>query len=173
MARRTFHTAMREARQKRQNVWFIIDVDPVAVAADAVVNLATFNAEALAFRPFTIVRTHILGNWGSDQLAASETPSGALGISVTSDQATSITGIPNPIANADSSSFIVWQPLLSPFLFGDATGFIEPSGQQFTIDSKAMRKVGPNETIRIIVENSSPTDGAIISMVGRMLVKLH
>ena len=41
----------------RSNVWIGLNVAPVAIAAASDVTVATFNAAALALRPFTIVRT--------------------------------------------------------------------------------------------------------------------
>ncbi len=158
---------------KREMVWFFWDIDATAIAADANVVLGSLNAAALALRPFTVVRTHLLVNWQSDQTAASETPTGALGSAVTSEQAATQSVVPNPMANADSSAFFTWTPLISPFVFGSAAAFIEPGGYMKEVDSKAMRKVGPNEQIRVICENTSPTAGAIITVVGRQLVKLH
>ena len=171
MARgRTFH--QRPVAAKRLNQWAFVDVDPTAIAADAVVLAAQLNAAALLLRPFTIVRTHILVQWDSDQLAATETPTGVLGVCVTSEQATGVTTIPNPMANADSSAFFVWQPLITSFIVGGGAD-VHGTGNQFVVDSKAMRKVGPNEQVRFMVENTSPTDGALITMIGRFLVKLH
>ena len=170
MARRPF---VQRTAPKRLNQWAFIDIDPVAVAADAVVLAAQLNAAALLLRPFTIVRTHIQVLWQSDQFAAGETPTGVLGVCVTSEQATGVTTIPNPMANADSSAFYVWQPMIADFMFGDATGFDSDAGRQYTVDSKAMRKVGPNEQVRWMVENTSATAGALFTAIGRFLVKLH
>jgi len=162
------------AKSDRQAVWLGIDIDPVTIAAGATVLVATLNAAALALRPFTVVRTRAMINWGSDQAAASEAPLGALGLIVVSDQAAAAGSgsVPSPVGNTDAP-FFVWEPLISTFLFGDLTGFIEPSGYNLVVDSKAMRKVGVNEDVAIQVGNTSSAEGAIAVMIGRMLVKLH
>jgi len=156
----------------RANLWLGIDIDGTAVAADSSVLLASLNAAALALRPFTVVRVRALIRWQSDQIASTEGPTGAFGAVVTSDQAASATTVPSPINNPDGN-FFVWEPLITQVIFGTGVGFIEPAGYYPTVDSKAMRKVGNNEDVRFMVENSHPTDGALIAVVGRMLVKLH
>ncbi len=157
---------------KRQTIWLGVDIALSAVAGNATILLASLNAAALAVRPFTVVRTHLLIHWESDQEAASESPSGAYGMVVTSEQASTATTIPGPISEIDSSGFFVWSPLFANFLIGDATGFISPRGYTVLVDSKAMRKVGPNEQIRMRVENTTAV-GAFVTMLGRMLVKLQ
>ena len=55
-----------------------------------------------------------------------------------------------------------------------AAGFESNAGSHTVFDSKAMRKVGANEDIAVVVENGAGGDnGAIIRIVGRMLVKFH
>jgi len=158
--------------RKRESVWFGLDLDGVTVPANSTVVLLSLIASELLQRPFTIVRTRLLVMWQSDQIAASETPLGALGGIVTSDQALTATTIPSPVNNPDGN-FFMWEPLICPFVFGSAAAFNQPGGYLTTVDSKAMRKVGLNEDVRIIAENSQATEGAIISISGRMLVKLH
>jgi len=134
--------------------------------------IGVLNAAALALRPFTIVRTRFDIYYSTDQVAASETPFGALGLIVASDKAVAlgVTAIPQPFTNSDAD-FWVWQGVSHKFFFGDATGFSNV-GQTYTVDSKAMRKVGNDEDIAVCFEQSAAV-GAQVIVQGRMLVKLH
>ena len=51
-------------------------------------------------------------------------------------------------------------------------GFNESVGSAYDIDSKAMRKVGPNEDVALMIEEVNAF-GAVVQTTGRMLVKLH
>ncbi len=62
--------------------------------------------------------------------------------------------------------------MTSPFDFADATGFNEPAGSQYEIDSKAMRKVDVDDDLAIVWEMRN-VGGGIINMEGRMLIQLH
>ncbi len=169
MARRFSNRTV--TRTKRGNVWFITDVTAVNVPAATKVLLASFNAAALALRPFTIIRTHLTVQWDSDQQVATESPVGAVGEIIVSDQAVGIgaTAIPDPISQADAPWF-VWQGLITHFDFGSAVGFSR-MGNQYIIDSKAMRTVGNNEDKAIVATNTSGVGGDI-TIIGRRLVKL-
>ena len=160
------------AKSDRQSVWFAVDVS-AGIAAGAATQVATLSAAALLFRPFTVVRTRLLINWQSDQAIANETPVGALGMIVVSNEAASagLASIPDPVADQDSP-FFVWQAMISSFLFASGVGFTEPTGLDYVVDSKAMRKVGTNEDVSIMVEEIVNV-GANIRVLGRMLVKLH
>ena len=162
------------AKSDRQMIWIGVDIDSTAVAASTVILLGVLNAAALALWPFTVVRSRYRMLWTSDQIAASEQPHGAAGCMVVSDQAsaTGVTAIPDPVTNSDAPWFM-YEPLILRFEFGSAIGFQSPSGFMVDVDSKAMRKVGNNEDVVTIVTNSDAASGALISMQGRMLIKLH
>jgi len=160
-------------RSDRQSVWFAAAAAPAAIAASSKVLVLSLNAAGLAARPFTVVRTQVLINYESDQLAASERVHGAMGWVVVSDQAigAGVASIPGPVTNPDAP-FFVYQGLIDSFLFGSGVGFESTAGQSTQVDSKAMRKVGANEDIAIVVENAAAL-GATFTMEGRMLVKFH
>ncbi len=161
-------------RSDRLPQWLAINVNLVSVAGNAKVLASVLNAGALALRPFTIVRTRALFQVESDQTAASETTRGAVGMAVVSEQATTagIASVPGPHSDADASAWFVWEPFINSFLFVSGVGFDEPAGSSFQIDSKAMRKVGPNEDVALVFEVEG-TPGAVMTMQGRFLVKLH
>ena len=141
---------------------------------NAAVVITSLNAEFLAKRPFTIVRTHMVVRISSDQLAADEPQLGAIGCCVVSEQASAIgvTAVPTPVTDGDSDLWYVHQPLLSGFDFGSAIGFDSSAGEVYTIDSKAMRKVNDDEQVLTVVEQTSAvSEGVSITGFGRFLIK--
>ena len=158
---------------RRTSQWFAGGNAGVTVGSGSKVVISSLNVTALALRPFTVIRSQLLIHYASDQAAASETPVGAFGAIVVNDQATAIgvTAIPGPITNPDAL-FLIYQGLISQFDFADATGFNEPAGSYYNVDSKAMRKVEANDDLIFIVENRAAV-GAVITIEGRILVKLY
>ena len=162
---------------KRSSVWIGTDVQSAAIGGASIALLASLNAAALALRPFTIVRSHYEIVWQSDQVVASESPQGAVGQIVVSDQAVAsgAGAIPDPLGNVDASWYL-WQALIDTFVFVTGTGWAggAAAASRYSVDSKAMRKVGINDDIALVAENSTGAAiGAIISVTGRFLVKLH
>ena len=175
MGRIVTRTFRRGGRSVRQNLWIGLQFAQTSVTEGTTgVLLASMNAAALALRPFTIVRSRWAVHIETNQSAASEQYQGAIGAMVVSDQAaaTGIGAIPKPLTNSDGDWF-VHEPYAGSFTLGDATGFIEStgSGSLINVDSKAMRKVGNNEDLVIVAEGIS--NGVVIAMIGRVLVKLH
>ena len=166
-----FHT--KGKRSDRQNLWIGVNINLVTVGGNSKVLVGVLGAAALALRPFTVVRTRLMFQVELDQTAASELTRGAMGFIVVSDQASAagVASVPGPHTNTDGE-FFVWEPFINSFALGDATGFVEPAGTVITVDSKAMRKCGPNEDVVSVVEVEG-TPGAIINIQGRFLVKLH
>ncbi len=160
----------------KTRVWIGTGVGSTTVVASAIQVVGSLNAAALLLRPFTILRTRMIVLWESDQSTSSERPQGDLGLIVVTDTATSIgsTAIPDPSsvdgdANAD---WFVHQPMVVSHLLKTAVGYTSPTGQHYTVDSKAMRKVGPQDDIAIMVSETGGV-GAILVTRGRMLIQLH
>ncbi len=156
----------------RTSIWINVGLGEIAVGAGTVNLLGTGNAALLASRPFTIVRTRITLLYTSDQVAAAETPFGSFGLIVVSDKAAAlgVTAVPMPDTQSDGD-FFVWQGCAHNVFSQSAVGIGE-LGVQYEIDSKAMRKVGPDEDIGMCFEQVA-TVGAITVTQGRMLIKLH
>ncbi len=172
MARRVSRAPfVRTAR--RQNLWLNINIGDIVLAGSTSVLLATLNAAALALRPFTIVRSHMQAWYSSDQTGAAETPFGAFGHIVVKDSAAAvgITAIPTPSTDTDAD-WHVWQGMISDFVFVTGVGFDAQAGVQYPIDSKGMRKVGPDDDLAVVFEQSASVGGNII-VRGRALIKLH
>jgi len=63
--------------------------------------------------------------------------------------------------------------LYSQFTFGDSTGFIDGGLQQYEVDSKAMRKVDIGQDLVIVGELAGPSQGFVMTVGGRILVKVN
>ena len=130
------------------------------------------NAAALALRPFTIVRTHFSCHLGTDQTAALEQQSIAVGIAVVSTEAAAvgITAIPTPNTEAASSLWFVHQ-----YAFADSSDLASNvrRGETWLMDSKAMRKVELGQDMVVVIEGGGLGSGQITSLGGRILVKLN
>ena len=175
MARRTHGTRIALTRgPDRQTVWATFSLGAMAVAANTVVLLSSLNAAALALRPFTIIRTRLIVQWENDVFTATEAPFGAVGDIVVSENAAAAgaASVPGPISEGDDD-WLWYQPMITRLVVTDATGKLSPAGNQYVVDSKAMRKVGINDQVVTVVENNDPASGARINIVGRQLFKLH
>ncbi len=163
---------------KRLSVWVGINVPPIITAAAGIRVLATLNAAALALRPFTVVRSRFIFTCESDQFAAAEDPFGNMGFIVANDTASvlGVTALPDPTLNPDSDWF-VYQSYAIPISHeNELTGggvFYNDSITQYSIDSKAMRKVDSGDDIAVLLANDNAGDGVRTSLLGRLLVKLH
>ncbi len=173
MARRSRSRFTRPAPSTK--VWLTgLTLDRQTIAANTRILNLVLNASGLALRPFTVLRTRLELMWTSDQTTATEMPFGAMGFGVVSDVASGVgaAAVPDPITDADFD-WLAYQGLLNQFTFLDATGVVGDAGHHYTVDSKAMRKVGQADDLIMVTSNADPAVGATISMVGRILVKLH
>ena len=100
----TRHFRSRSSTTRRATSWFDIPPFSVAVVAGGGTILASLTAAELAKRPFTIIRTHLTFDVQSDQVAATEVQTGAMGMAVVSDQASAlgVTAVPTPATDAAS-----------------------------------------------------------------------
>jgi len=120
-----------------------------------------------------VVRTRLEIWLRSDQAAASELQAAALGMAVVSDEASTagVASMPTPVSEADSDLWFLWQ-----YIHGDEdhrNGFSK-SETRITIDSRAMRKVERGEDVVVVGEmDSTISNGVVLGVVGRMLVKLN
>ncbi len=167
---------LRGGVMRRETLWFFGQGARVTLtAASQAVVVTTLNAAALALRPFTIVRTRGLLRVESDQVAATERQDIAYGHCVVSDQAVAIgvTAVPTPATDDGSDLWFVYERVMNDFTFLSSTG-ARPMGVSQYFDSKAMRKVeGDSSDAISVVESSTISLGAIITMHYRQLVKLH
>ena len=160
---------------KKTKMWIGDSLPQSTVAGAGPVLMGSLNAAALLLRPFTILRTRTEMHVVSDQFGAIEFQEGAVSYQVVTDSAIAagIGSIPSPITEPEADYF-VYQPYVSDVTHSTVVGY-ESRGRDvaWTIDSKAMRKVGHDEDIAIVVQNVNATHTVLVSLVGRQLIQLH
>ena len=142
-------------------------------ASTAVLDSAFTAAQINALGPLTVVRTRGYIWVSSDQVGAIEEPFGALGFMVVREQAriAGIAAVPTPIAEEPDDGFFVHQ-FFQGAMIQSAAGMAAPGWSTYMFDSKAQRKVSPDDAIVITVENASASHGLFYILKFRMLVKL-
>ncbi len=96
----------------RETVWFqVTETRTTSASANTATLVTTLNAAALAFRPFTVIRTHMTLFVSSDQTGAGENYDVGYGSCVVSDQAAAIgiTAVPTPFTDLGSDLWFLHQ----------------------------------------------------------------
>ncbi len=166
---------LRGGRNVRETVWGGTTETRNGLAAANTAALSnSLNAAALALRPFTVIRTRLHWSLESDQTAASEDFQAAIGMAVVSDQASAvgITAVPTPFTDLASDLWLLYDMMFGSLIVTSAIGSFE-SRYTKDIDSKAMRKVEDGQDLILVKENSSLSDGTVVTTAGRFLLKLH
>jgi len=168
MARQHFTRSRANAPQRRLTQWIgpaLQNYQTVATAGATVIASVPFNEKT------TIVRTRGHCSVIPTVVTADLNIIGAVGFGIVSSEALAIgvTAIPEPFTDADWSGWFVWRSYSYRLEVVSEIGehFIE---WDFEVDSKAMRKVGPNESAVIVAESFAGEYQ--ISCPWRMLVKL-
>ena len=155
-------------------IWIGSGVAALVVSASNTL-LASLNAPALALRPFTVIRTHLVIRFQSDQTGAVESVAGVYTQQVVKETASAagIASLPGGIDESDAD-FFVYQPLFHDFDFISGVGARQQMGQgnYWTVDSKAARKVGVDDDIVDVLDLRNLL-GSEIGVEGRQLLKLH
>jgi len=154
--------------QKRLTAWVnIVDQGFLAVADAGATLMASISIES----PGTVVRARgiISVNISTD---ADLEMVGAFGVGIVSTEAfgIGITAIPHPFRDADWGGWFVWQSFAQRMDAVTQAGILQ-GALNFVIDSKAMRKVQPNETIVFVAESQSKAFR--ITETVRVLLMLH
>jgi len=123
--------------------------------------------------PETIIRIRGLLTIVTDQTASSESPFGAFGVAVVSNQAVAIgvTAVPTPYADAESDFWMYHQFFAAPMNVATAIG-IGSLDQQYILDGKAMRKITPDQTLILVMENGHAGEGLQYRLDLRILTKV-
>ena len=151
--RRMSRTVVRSYR--RPTVWGRSPADAGSTALAA--STAVIDSSAVPVGAGeTIVRVRGQIVVGSDQLAASESWAGAVGMAIVTDQAFAIGvgSVPTPYTDQDSQLWFMHQYYGGRFNFLDATGTEGQGASVFQFDSKAMRKFPLGSTLAVVVENA-------------------
>ena len=175
---RTSHKSgfvVRSGVRRRESLWIAGVWTENDFALGFVALLTFLSAEALALRPFTIVRTRGLLYLGTDQVAGTENQAAIYGEIVVQDTAAAvgIGSVPTPLAEG-GSDFHVYEPIASRVSLVTAASMFH-DGVSKEIDSKAMRKVDLGQTLLSVVE-TAPTgasEGVNFRSFSRTLIKLH
>ena len=144
------------AARKRTSVWVApANQNYITVATGQSVILSSFDAEAQGALAPTVIRTRGMISVRF-AVSADLTVSGAYGECIVSSDAfvAGSASVPRPFDDADWSGWHVWRSFCYFTNFNDATGF-GPASQEFEVDSKAMWKIRPNETLIGVVESQS------------------
>ena len=171
MARRRF---VRPA--PRTKMWIGAGVGETTIAASAKVLVSSLSAGALLLRPFTILRSRILLNYFTDQAVGDENAEGFYAALVVTETAAALgaTVLPDPSGTDGDpeADWFVYQPCFTHFEFADATGFQLGGDSVYSIDSKAMRKVGPDDDVVTMFSQVNASGSKIVDG-GRTLIQLH
>ena len=168
MARNRFLGRAFPQRSARLTQW-------LGPADQGFVSVAATGSSLVATAPFTepatLMRTRGAVSIIPDSTAADVSIVGAIGMAIVSTDAVGIgiTAIPTPYADADWGGWFVWRSFAFRFESITQVGVLLGSWS-LEIDSKAMRKITPNETMVIVAESQGGafaiTDGT------RHLIKL-
>ena len=118
----------------------------------------------------TILRTHISLHISTDNAGASEEQFGAFGLIRVSAVALAlgITAIPGPFTNGNDDGWFVHFGIQQRWRADTAVGR-ENLGQQYLIDSKAMRKIPDGSAIAVVAECAHATDAFDLAVAVRLL----
>jgi len=159
---------------RRQTEWLSLTASgltTLAVASKA--RFAQLVTLEIAKLPFTITRTIGLLYVESDQAAATESASGAMGMTVVSERANTvgITALPDPVTESEADFWFVYEPWQIAFRFSGNGS----SDYVYTkvFDSRAQRKVEEGDQIVGVIANVSAGSAVNFGIQFRMLIKLH
>jgi len=168
MARPRGHRNFGSRGQRRLTQW-------IGPADQGYVNVASAGATLISSVQFveqqTVVRMRGQVSVKPQVQGADLDVVGAIGVGIVTEEAftAGIASIPEPFSDADWGGWFVWRSFSYHMQFNDLTG-VGWLDWNFEVDSKAMRKVSPNERVVIIVE--SQVGAFVVSTPLRMLVKL-
>ena len=142
---------------KRLTQWIgTADQGSVAIASGSSVLHSSFAPSAFGMIRPTVVRVRGTAIFVPTAWSADLEFSGAYGMGIVSDQAVvgGVSAIPRPFDDDDWGGWLVHGYYWGDLEFGSATG-THPWPYTVEIDSKAMRKIGENESLVWVVESQS------------------
>ncbi len=173
MARRFSVARTRGRVAKRKTVWIgTATAAQVQIGAGLSVIHSSFTPDSLAMLAPTVVRTRGFAIFFPTAFGADRSSAGAYGLGVVSDEAfaAGAASIPRPHDDDDWPGWLVHGYFANHLEFQSATSEHQtPFG--YEIDSKAMRKIGVNETLVWMVEDNSGTAVEVI-LQARVLMML-
>ncbi len=172
MARRFTHGRNIVGNQRRKSTWIALTIS--AGQTFLAGNTSVIDQTLTGFNtPVTVVRTRGKLWIASDQIAVNEVVIGSMGFAIVTEQALAagVGSVPTLSTDAQSDSWFVHEFFAQKFGFGNASGFVNQSFTLIEFDSKAMRKISPEERLIVVLENSSAVGMAFV-IDFRFLLKL-
>ena len=168
-------------QQRRKTSWIGGALTPttaqsIGVATTAIVLSFDTRTVASISAPFTIIRLRGELVIYSDQKAADEDPFGAIGAMIVSGEAFDggAATVPAPYTESFYDSWFYHQYWAAPNVANAGSNAVASFDfPHYTVDSKAMRKVGDGDVFVCVLENKSAAHAAAYTLNFRMLVKLH
>jgi len=169
--RRTTSRPFRAGRRQPTTWSRTTSVGSLTVPAASKVLLTTFTLANPGIGE-TVRRTRGLISISSDQTAAVEEQTGALGFVVVTDLAIAAgaASIPGPHTDSSDDGWFVWLPFMQTSIATLATANL--ISYQYDFDSKAMRKVQEGSGVAVMVENSNAATGLKVLIGVAMLTSL-
>ncbi len=161
--------------KKRATTWLApAPQNVIAVASTGTAIIASFDAFANGLPRPTVVRNRGEVTVRPQAFSSDVAISGAFGIGIVSDSAfaAGAASVPSPFSDANWGGWFVWQSFSMLLEVSTDVGRlgVTESGAHYQVDSKAMRKIGDDETLVMVAESQS---GAFnIAMHIRTLLKL-
>ncbi len=171
---RLTRSSFQPARAKRLSEWVAFTSSgPSDIAGGAKLVFASFTQAALSgLVPATIIRVRGYLTAKSDQTAAGENWTGAMGIAIVKEnaRAVGITALPGPVTDAAADMWFYHQFFQGRF--SSSTGQGDGFFFGVDVDSKAMRKVEDGDAMVVMAEVGSGV-GLSVDAQMRILFLLH
>ncbi len=122
----------------------------VAGGGATLISTAAFEAPGTVMRSRGMISVHVPSTLADSGII------GAIGIAIVSTEAATagVASLPEPFTDADWGGWFVWRSFAFRFEFQSTTG-TNYVPWYFEIDSKAMRKFAPNETMVAVAESQA------------------
>ena len=175
MAVRRFARGRQFRRQPANVEWN--DVSDVQTSVVAGTKTLLFGLTPSVAIDSTILRVRLMMLITSDQSIAGEDQVGAFGFIIVTNAALAAgaASIPGPVSDV-SADWFVYQPFVQRFRHSSSIGMTQNGtfGVQYDIDSKAKRILqGTDESIAVMIEPSSDSEGFQTVLQGRMLTRVR
>ena len=179
MANRIVRSRFRGGAVRRKTTWSGTGVSAVGMQPVAISSKVLLTSHTGAFlediAPATLVRVRGQIGVESDQTAAVEQQTGALGIAVVSEQARAAgaASLPGPQTNSDWDGWLWWYGFSYRLQVLSQSGMNPNFVHEIVVDSKAMRKIGEQDALVYMAENASASHVFNVAVNTRELWKLH
>ena len=174
MARRQFQYPRNSGSRPNRSWAGAIPAVAVNVPAASKVLLASITLSNQGIDE-TILRVVGTVFMNTDQVAASESQHGAVGMCIVTDTALAvgIASLPDPVTDVQDDIWFMFQTVVGTFHFGTAVGFNANGGTNYPVDSKVKRILSSGHSVAVIAANASATTGFQITFPVRVLTQVR